>query len=69
LNQDQLRQFNPTGEDLYTAEEAMIAYERFKQNKALIEWIPTVINSKRSNVFFDTGAQNRAKELLADIRE
>jgi hypothetical protein len=69
LRVDQMSQFNPNNEELYSAEEAMVAYGKFKQNKAMINWIPTVVNSKRNNVFFDTSAQRRAKELVVEIRK
>ena len=60
-------QESPSDEEVFTVEEALEAYEKFKQKQLLIEWIPAVISRKRGNVSFDTGAQRRAKSLLEEI--
>lgn len=57
------------GRDLsYTEEEAMIAYERFKKNQALIDWIPIIMGSKRGTIGFSTQSRRNAQELVDAIR-
>jgi len=51
----------------YSEVDALLAHEKFIQNQELIDWIPSLINSKKTTTGFSIGAQRRAKELLAEI--
>ncbi len=57
---------NSSGRE-YSEVDALLVYERFIQNQNLIEWIPMVMQTKRSSIGFSSSAQRRAKELLAEI--
>ncbi len=69
LKPEQMGTSNRNDEEIFTADEASEAYIKFKENKALIEWIPVVIRTKSNGIRFDTGAQRRAQELFDEIRD
>ncbi|MDG1707573.1 MAG: hypothetical protein P8H03_02370 [Emcibacteraceae bacterium] len=57
------------GSDLrYNEDEAIIAFEKFKQKKDLIEWIPIVMNNKRGTIAMSTQSRRNAQELVDLIR-
>lgn len=61
--------YSTFGRDLsYTEAEAIPIYDIFVKKQALIDWIPTVMGSKRGTVGFSTRSRQNAKELVAKIR-
>ncbi|MBL4603981.1 MAG: hypothetical protein JKY84_14645 [Emcibacteraceae bacterium] len=68
LKPDQIGRSPRENEGIYTAEEAQEVYQVFKNKASLIEWIPSVIWTKKQSILFDQEAQRRAKELHAEIR-